>query len=118
MNKILFHIVMVFIIHTIIFSCMALYGSIFYNLNFPDLFVKSLIFVFKPLYYGFFTSTKFLMYFLATFVLLMNICFFIKQNKFTITCFYFCNNIIIGIPIAILVYIFNFRPPGDGSGTY
>lgn len=97
---------------------MALYGSVINNLNFSDVWAESLRFVFEALHHAFFTSTKIMMYCLTAFVLFRNICFFLKQNKFTIGYFYFCNVIIIGVPGAMLMHLLNFVFPGNGSGIY
>lgn len=117
MNRILFHTVMVFIIHIIIFSCIALYGTITTNQNFLDIFVRALQFIAEPLCYAFF-STRYIMWFFKALVLLINGCFILKQHKYTTLFFYFCNIIIIGFPGAMFIYLVSVRMPGDGAEIY
>lgn len=110
MNRILYHISIVLLIHLCIILCCAIYSfvpSTFNFLYFLNSIVEIPILAFK-FYLAFFNSKQPLqgiMWILTFWVIIKNVCFFIKQDRFTISHFYFCNTILIGLPGLFFLFI-------------
>lgn len=110
MNRILYHISIVLLIHLCIVLCFAIYFFILSDykfLHFLSSIIEMPILAFQ-FYLACFSSKQPLqgiMWILTFWVIIKNICFFIKQDKFTISHFYFCNTFIIGLPGLLFLFI-------------
>lgn len=110
MNRILYHISIVLLIHLCITLCFAIYFFALSDYNFLY-FLNSIIEMPKlafRFYLACFSSKPLLqsiMWILTFWVIIKNVCFFIKQDRFTICHFYFCNTFIIGLPGLLFLFI-------------